>query len=145
MCVCVCCTFPSKLSCCISWSLLPMPMKAQGCDSCSEQPSRSICSFFFFQPLPIRYTQGGGQKNLHTEANIYQSHQNLKRPHVQRLSEQYSTLLYYIYIYKIYIKVLLLLLQLIFQPFTAWIKNYFCMNEKHSQKRLTLFSTFSVV
>ncbi|MEQ2202045.1 hypothetical protein XENOCAPTIV_023004 [Xenoophorus captivus] len=28
-------------------------MKAQGCDSCSEQPSLSICSFFFFQPLPI--------------------------------------------------------------------------------------------
>lgn len=57
-------TFPSKFSCCISWSLFPIPMKAQGCDSCSVQPSRSICSFFFFHPLPIRYTHGGGQKNL---------------------------------------------------------------------------------
>ena len=57
-------TFPSKFSCCISWSLFPIPIKAHGWDSCSEQPSRSICSFFFFHPLPIRYTQGGGQKNL---------------------------------------------------------------------------------
>lgn len=65
-----CCTFPSKLSCCISWSLLPMPMKAQGCDSWSEQPSRSIWSFFFFQPLPIRYTQGGGQKNLEHTTHV---------------------------------------------------------------------------
>lgn len=57
-------TFPSKFSCCISWSLFPIPIKAQGCDSCSVQPSRSICSFFFFHPLPMRYTHGGGQKNL---------------------------------------------------------------------------------
>lgn len=60
-------TFPSKLSCCISWSLLPMPMKAHGWDSCSEHPSLSICSLFFFHPQPIRYTHGGGQKNLNTE------------------------------------------------------------------------------
>lgn len=73
-----CRTFPSKLSCCISWSLLPMPMKAHGCDSCSEQPSRSICSFFFFQPLPIRYTHGGGQKNL--RATTKTSHASNTKP-----------------------------------------------------------------
>lgn len=66
---CVCVTFPSKLSCCISWSLLPMPMKAHGWDSCSEHPSLSICSLFFFHPQPIRYTHGGGQKNLHIQQN----------------------------------------------------------------------------
>lgn len=66
-------TFPSKFSCCISWSLFPIPMKAQGCDSCSVQPSRSICSFFFFHPLPIRYTHGGGQKNLKMK-NIMRLH-----------------------------------------------------------------------
>src|SRR4029434_10139478 len=78
VCVCVCVwlracvhTFLSRLSCCISWSLFPMPMKAQGWDSCSEQPSRSICSFLFFQPLPTRYTHGGGQKNLHTHTHTH--------------------------------------------------------------------------
>lgn len=64
-------TFPSKFSCCISWSLFPIPMKAQGCDSCSVQPSRSICSFFFFHPLPIRYTHGGGQKNLKMKNTLW--------------------------------------------------------------------------
>lgn len=57
-------TFPSRLSCCISCSLLPIPMKAHGWASCSVQPSFSILSSFFCQPLPIRYTHGGGQKNL---------------------------------------------------------------------------------
>ncbi len=71
--ICVCITFPSKFSCCISWSLLPMPMKAQGWDSCSEQPSRSICSLFFFHPQPIRYTQGGGQKNLDKHKTHFQN------------------------------------------------------------------------
>lgn len=71
-------TFPSKFSCCISWSLFPIPMKAQGCDSCSVQPSRSICSFFFFHPLPIRYTHGGGQKNLKMK-NITKLHPIFKK------------------------------------------------------------------
>lgn len=57
-------TFPSRLSCCISCSLLPIPMNAHGWASCSVQPSFSMLSSFFCQPLPIRYTQGGGQKNL---------------------------------------------------------------------------------
>lgn len=57
-------TFPSRLSCCISCSLLPIPMNAHGWASCSVQPSFSILSNFFCQPLPIRYTHGGGQKNL---------------------------------------------------------------------------------
>lgn len=57
-------TFPSILSCCISCSLLPIPMNAHGWASCSVQPSFSIFSNFFCQPLPIRYTHGGGQKNL---------------------------------------------------------------------------------
>lgn len=57
-------TFPSRLSCCISCSLLPIPMNAHGWASCSVQPSFSIFSIFFCQPLPIRYTDGGGQKNL---------------------------------------------------------------------------------
>lgn len=64
-------TFPSKFSCCISWSLFPIPIKAQGCDSCSVQPSRSICSFFFFHPLPMRYTHGGGQKNLKMKNTLW--------------------------------------------------------------------------
>lgn len=57
-------TFPSRLSCCISCSLLPIPIKAHGWASCSVQPSFSMFSNFFCQPLPIRYTHGGGQKNL---------------------------------------------------------------------------------
>ena len=63
-------TFPSRFSCTISWSELPIPIKAQTCVSCSLQPSRSICSCFLFQPLPNRYIHGGGQKNL---ATIHQS------------------------------------------------------------------------
>ena len=47
-------TFPSRLSCTISWSELPMPMKAQTWVSCSVAPSSSICSRFLFHPLPNR-------------------------------------------------------------------------------------------
>lgn len=57
-------TFPSRFSCCISCSLLPIPIKAHGWASCSVQPSFSMFSSFFCQPLPNRYTHGGGQKNL---------------------------------------------------------------------------------
>lgn len=57
-------TFPSRLSCTISWSEFPIPMKAQVVESCSVPPSASMASFFLFQPLPKRYIQGGGQKNL---------------------------------------------------------------------------------
>lgn len=57
-------TFPSRFSCCISCSLLPIPIKAHGWASCSVQPSFSMFSSFFCQPLPNKYTQGGGQKNL---------------------------------------------------------------------------------
>lgn len=67
-------TFPSRLSCCISCSLLPMPMNAHGWASCSVQPSFSILSTFFFQPLPIRYTHGGGQKNLHFTSRSQKNH-----------------------------------------------------------------------
>lgn len=65
-------TFPSRLSCCISCSLLPIPMKAHGWASCSVQPSFSILSSFFCQPLPIRYTHGGGQKNLNRHKRGFQ-------------------------------------------------------------------------
>src|SRR4029434_9222394 len=33
----------------------------------TARASHAICSLFFFQPLPMRYTHGGGQKNLHTQ------------------------------------------------------------------------------
>lgn len=57
-------TFPSRFSCTISWSEFPIPMKAHVVESCSVPPSASMASFFRFQPLPKRYIQGGGQKNL---------------------------------------------------------------------------------
>lgn len=98
-------TFPSKLSCCISWSLFPIPMKAQGCDSCSVQPSRSICSFFFFHPLPIRYTHGGGQKNLKTK-NALQDYTQLSRKFLRQK---------------------LLCTQNFLSPFTLCIRVYTCM------------------
>ena len=60
-------TLPSKLSWTISWSEFPIPINAQTVDSCSVAPSCSICSRFLFQPLPNKYIQGGGQKNLQAE------------------------------------------------------------------------------
>lgn len=63
-------TFPSRLSCCISCSLLPIPMKAHGWASCSVHPSFFIVSNFFCQPLPNRYTLGGGQKNLNGTGKV---------------------------------------------------------------------------
>ena len=60
-------TLPSRLSWTISWSEFPIPINAQTVDSCSVAPSCSICSRFLFQPLPNKYIQGGGQKNLQAE------------------------------------------------------------------------------
>lgn len=51
-------------------------MKAHGWASCSVQPSFSMLSSFFFQPLPIRYTQGGGQKNLNQHKRALKKPQN---------------------------------------------------------------------
>lgn len=55
-------TFPLRSSCCMSCSLLPMPMKAQSCDPCSDSPARCISSRWRRHPSEYRYTQGGGQK-----------------------------------------------------------------------------------
>lgn len=51
-------------------------MKAHGWASCSVQPSFSMLSSFFFQPLPIRYTQGGGQKNLNQHKRALKKKKN---------------------------------------------------------------------
>lgn len=51
----------------MSWSLEFIPINAQIWASLSVAPSCSNCSRFFFHPLPNKYIQGGGQKNLWTD------------------------------------------------------------------------------
>jgi len=57
-------TLPSKCNCCISWSLLPIPINACTWPE-SGLPSSSSKSFcLYFQPGPCKYMHGGGQKKL---------------------------------------------------------------------------------
>lgn len=64
-------TLSSKVSCCTSWSLFPIPIKAYGQMSYSDSPSLSMWRCFFCQPFPNKYKHGGGQKKLKTKTEMH--------------------------------------------------------------------------